>query len=81
MSFAIGFNLTVSVIHVVTFGRVKLPAHPLHGRHLPVAQGDVWYWSEYKFLLFVRDGNKLIAPPATVVPTRLTPTVRTHRLG
>jgi len=49
MSFAIGFNLTVSVIHVVTFGRVKLPAHPLHGGHLPVAQGDVWYWSEYKF--------------------------------
>ena len=34
MSFAIGFNLTASVIHVVTFGRAKHPAHPLRGRHL-----------------------------------------------
>jgi hypothetical protein len=30
MNFANGFNLTASVIPVVTFGRVKQPARPLH---------------------------------------------------
>jgi hypothetical protein len=34
MSFASGFNLTASVIPVVTFGRAKQPAHPLRGGHL-----------------------------------------------
>ena len=34
MSFVSGFNLTVSVIHAMTFGGVKHSAHPLHGRHL-----------------------------------------------
>jgi hypothetical protein len=32
MSFVSGFNLTASVIHVVTYGRVKHSAHPLRGR-------------------------------------------------
>jgi hypothetical protein len=29
MSFASGFNLTASIIRVVTFGRAKQPARPL----------------------------------------------------
>jgi hypothetical protein len=32
MSFVSGFNLTTSVIHVATFGRVKHSTHPLRGR-------------------------------------------------
>jgi hypothetical protein len=34
MSFASGFNLTASVIPVVTFGRANQPARPLRRRHL-----------------------------------------------
>jgi len=34
MNFANGFNLTTSVIHVVTLGRAKQPVQPLRGRHL-----------------------------------------------
>ena len=32
MSFVSGFNLTTSVIDVVTFGRMKHSTHPLRGR-------------------------------------------------
>jgi hypothetical protein len=34
MSFAIGFNLTASVIQMTTFGRVKHSIDPLRGRYL-----------------------------------------------
>ena len=49
MSFVSGFNLTASVIHVVTFGRVKHSAHPAAWKTSPVTQRGVWYWSGYKF--------------------------------
>jgi hypothetical protein len=55
MSFAIGFNLTVSVIHVVTLGRPKHPAHPLHGRHLQLLRETSGTRADMSFLAFVRE--------------------------
>ena len=55
MSFVSGFNLTASVIHVVTFGRVKHPAHPLHGRHLQWLRETSGTGADISSLAFVRE--------------------------
>jgi hypothetical protein len=49
MSFASGFNLTASVIPVVTFDRAEQPAPSDAWKTSPVTQGGFWYWSGYKF--------------------------------
>ena len=55
MSFASGFNLTTSVIHAMTFGRVKHSTHPLRGRHLQWLRDTSGTGADIGSLAFVRE--------------------------
>jgi hypothetical protein len=55
MSFVSRFNLTASVIHVVTYGRVKHSTHRLRGRHLQWLRETSGTGAGTSFLVLVRE--------------------------
>ena len=55
MSFVSGFNLTASVIHVVTYGRVKHCTHRLRERHLQWLGETSGTGADISSLAFVRE--------------------------